>query len=106
MQNNVHTSAARPRRLLSRAREKTGHVQRELELAGAELGLANAVLGSKLPEGVKDSRELQHALSQNEAIEGKVLEAADELQVVTELLDEEVAERERLERELASRPPG
>ncbi|MDB5941761.1 MAG: hypothetical protein JWQ13_1327 [Ramlibacter sp.] len=106
MQTSVQTAAARPGRPLYRARVKTRQVRQQLAVAGAELGLTNAVLGDKLPDSVKRSRDVQRALSQNVAIEGKVLEAADELQVVTELLEEEVAERERLERELASRPAG
>jgi hypothetical protein len=80
-------------------------VQQDLTLASAELGLTNTVLGHSLPPNVKRSGDVQRVLSQNEAIETKVQEAADELQQVTELLDEEVAQRERLERELASRPP-
>jgi phosphoglycerate-specific signal transduction histidine kinase len=102
---NVQTSAGRPSQPLYRARQKTGKVRDQLEVASAELGLTNAVLGNSLPDSVKQSSDVRRALSQNEAIEGKVQEAADELQVVKDLLEEEVAERERLERELASRPP-
>ena len=105
MQMNVQTSAARPGRPLYRARQKTNTVREQLEVASAELELTNAVLGHSLPDSVKRSTEVRRALSQSEAIEGKVQEAADELQVVSDLLQEEVAERERLERELASRPP-
>jgi C4-dicarboxylate-specific signal transduction histidine kinase len=105
MQINVQTSAARPGRPLHHARRKTHEVREQLEVASAELGLTNAVLGGSLPDSVKRSSDVQHALSQNEAIEEKVQEAADELQVVTDLLQEEVAERERLEQELARRPP-
>ncbi len=105
MHMNVQTSAARPGQPLYRARQKTGELQDQLEIASAELGLTNAVLGHSLPDSVKHSFDVRRALSQNEAIEEKVQEAADELQVVKDLLDEEVAERQRLERELASRPP-
>ena len=97
--------AALPGRPLSQAREKTSEVREQLEVASAELGLTNEVLGQSLPDSVKRSSDVQRALSQNEAIEEKVQEAADELQVVTNLLAEEVAERERLEQELANRPP-
>jgi hypothetical protein len=51
-----------------------------------------------LPGSVKQG-EVARALTQNEVIEEKVQVAADELLVVTELLEEEVAERKRLERE-------
>ncbi|GAC1601749.1 MAG: hypothetical protein NVS3B2_04880 [Ramlibacter sp.] len=104
MHPQVQPSAATPARPLHRARLKTGHVQQQLEVASAELGLTNTVLGHSLPDSVKRSGDVQRALSQNEVIEVKVQEAADELQQVTELLDEEVTQRERLERELASRP--
>jgi hypothetical protein len=104
MQMNVQTSAARPGRPLYHARKQTSEVREQLEIASAELGLTNAVLGDSLPESVKRSGDVQRALSQNEAIEEKVQEAADKLQVVTDLLHEEVAQRERLERELAGRP--
>ena len=103
MQMTVQTSAAPPGLPLHRARRKTSAVRAKLEVASAELGLTNLVLGKQL-ESVKRSSDVQRALNQNEAIEEKVQEAADELKVVTDLLDEEVAERERLERELASRP--
>jgi hypothetical protein len=105
MQMNVQTSAGRPGRPLFRARQKTRAVREQLEVVSAELGLTNTVLGQSLPDNVKSSSEVQRALSQNEAIEEKVQEAANELQVVSDLLQEEVVERKRLEKELASRPP-
>jgi hypothetical protein len=105
MPMNVQASAAPHGPPLYRARQKTSKVREQLEVASAELGLTNAVLGHSLPDSVKRSGDVQRALSQNEVIGEKVQEAADELQVVTDLLQEEVAERERLERELASRPP-
>lgn len=105
MQMNVQTSAARPARPLYRARQKTSEVREQLEVASAELGLTNAVLGHSLPDSVKGSSDVRRALTQNEAIEEKVQEAANQLQVVADLLQEEMAERERLERELAGRPP-
>jgi hypothetical protein len=75
-----------------------------LRLPHKQAGLTNAVLEHSLPDSVKNSGDVQRVLSQNEVIESKVQDAADELQPVIELLDEEVAQRERLERELASRP--
>ena len=104
MQLNVQTSAPRPSMPLHQARKRTRKVCEQLEVASAELGLSNAVLGRNLPENVKRSNDVRHALSRNEAMEEKVQEAADELKVVSDLLQEESAERERLERELASRP--
>jgi hypothetical protein len=84
---------------IGRARVKTEQVQDELTVAGAELHLSNAALGRKLPETEKTS-DVQKALKQSEAVEEKVVDAAEELHEVKELLDEEIAERERLEREL------
>lgn len=104
MQLNVQTPAGRRGRPLHRAREKTGRIQQRLAVAGAELELTNSVLDRSLPDSVKSSNDVQRALSQNGVIEEKVQEAAEELQVVKDLLQEEVAERERLERELARRP--
>lgn len=104
MQMNAHSSAVRPPRSLFRACQTTTEVQQQLEVASAELGLTNAVLGHSLPESVRQSSDVRRALSQNEAIEEKVQQAADQLQVVSDLLQEETAERERLERELSGRP--
>lgn len=103
MYSHVQYSAARPGRPLIQARHKAGVLQQELAVAGAELELTNAILDRTLPESVKRSGEIGQALAQNGAIEIKVQEAADELEAVNHLLDEEVAERERLERELARR---
>lgn len=104
MQMTAHGTAGRPLPHLHHARRKTGRIQRQLALAGAELELINAVLDHSIPVSVKRSNEVRHALAQNEVIEETVQQAAQELQAVSELLEDEVAERERLERELASRP--
>jgi hypothetical protein len=82
------------------ARDRTHTIQQELEVAGAELHLANAALESSLPAAARQG-DVGKALEQNAAIEEKVLEAAEDLQAVTELLAEEVAQRAWLERELA-----
>lgn len=88
------------------AARKTAEVHGELQVAGAELHLTNAALQRHLPPEARRG-DVAHALAQRETIEEKVVEAADELSVVKELLHEEVAERHRLERELAeSRRPG
>lgn len=104
MQASVQSSAPRSAPPLLQARIKPGRLQQDLLLASAELGLTNAVLEQSLPDSVKNSSDVQRVLSQDEVIESKVQDAADELEQVIELLDEEVAQRERLQRELASRP--
>ena len=85
---------------IEKATRKTANVRRKLQVAGAELHLSNAVLDRHLPPTVK-SGDVAHALAQRDTIEGKVADAAQELTVVHELLDEEMAERARLEQELA-----
>ena len=104
MHKPVHGTAGRPLPHLHHARRKTRRIQRELALAGAELELTNAVLDHSIPIDVQRKTEVRHALAQNEVIEEKVQQAAAELEEVRELLEDEVAERERLERELARRP--
>ncbi|HYF43485.1 MAG TPA: hypothetical protein VEA35_13725 [Ramlibacter sp.] len=91
------TAAVTP---IETARERTQTIQQELEVAGAELHLTNSALESSLPAAAKKG-DVGKALEQNAAIEEKVLEAAEDLQAVTELLAEEVAQRAWLERELA-----
>jgi hypothetical protein len=82
------------------AARKTHKVHRDLEVAGAELELTNTALDRNLPPPVKNG-DVARALEQNAVIEDKVQEAAQELAEVKELLQEEVVQRARLERELA-----
>lgn len=83
------------------ARDKTEQVQQQLEVASAELHLTNTALEKHLPENAGHG-DVERALAQNVVIEGKVQEAADDLETVTHLLARETAERERLEDELAA----
>lgn len=91
------TAAAKP---IESARSKTQTIQQDLEVAGAELHLTNKALETSLPAAARNG-EVGKALEQNATIEGKVQEAVDDLQAVTELLEEEVEQRAWLERELA-----
>lgn len=91
------TAAAKP---IETVREKTLSIQQELEVAGAELHLTNTALEAQLPQDVKNG-EVGKALEQNAAVEEKVVEAAEDLQAMVELLEEEVAQRAWLEQELA-----
>ncbi len=100
MDMNSQGGAPQPGTPLEAASRKTAAVRKELQVAGAELHLSNAALERHLPQSVKRG-DVAHALAQRDTIEEKVVEAADELNAVNELLDEEVAERARLERELA-----
>lgn len=81
------------------ARRKTGKVRSELQVAGAELGLAHEALQRHLPAEAKQG-DVAWAIGQNEAVEQKLEEAAEELGEVTELLRKEAAERARLQQAL------
>ena len=72
---------------LDKARSKTDEVQRDLEVASAELGLTHGALDRELPPGVKKG-DVAWALKQNKELERKVQQAAEELEEVTELLDQ------------------
>ena len=85
---------------IEQACNKTDQVQKDLQVAGAELGLAHDALDEHLPPDVK-SGDVAWAISQNAAVGQKLDEAVEELAVVNDLLREEVAEREELERKLA-----
>jgi hypothetical protein len=71
---------------LEHARSKTELVQRELEVASAELGLTHGAFERELPAHVKQG-DVAWAIQQNKALERKVQQAAEELEEVTELLD-------------------
>ena len=72
---------------LEQARSKTDQVQRDLEVASAELGLTHGALERELPPNVKRG-DVAWALHQNKVLERKVQQAAEELEEVTELLDQ------------------
>lgn len=84
------------------AKEKTDAVQEDLAVAGAELHLTNTALDRSLPPGAKHG-DVGKALAQNGVVQQKVSQAAEELAEVTELLEEEIAQRQRLEAQLAER---
>ena len=100
MDMNVENASPRPGGPIEAAARKTVEIRSQLRVAGAELHLSNAALERHLPPDVKRG-DVAHALAQRGAIEEKVMEAADELSAVRELLDEEQAERARLEQELS-----
>jgi hypothetical protein len=73
--------------VIEQARAKTEAVQRELEVASAELGLTHGVLERDIPKDVKQHGDVGWAIRQNEAVERKVQQAAEDLEQVTELLE-------------------
>lgn len=96
MRHDQHQEDTTP---IEHARRKTGKVRDDLRVASGELGLAHDALEQHLPAGAKQG-EVSWAIGQNEAVEQKLEEAAEELGEVTELLHEEEAERARLQRTL------
>ncbi len=72
---------------LDTARSRTDQVQRDLEVASAELGLTHGALERELPAHVKKG-DVAWAIEQNAALEKKVQQAADELDEVAELLEQ------------------
>lgn len=82
-----HTPAVAPAALQAAARKRTLRVQRKLEVAENELHRANDVLAEAIPR--RDVQQISSAVEDNLAAEEKVREAAEELQIVQELLADE-----------------
>ena len=78
------------------ARSTTEKVQEEIQLAEAELHLANLVITDKLADSVSDA-DLAKAIGRNEHVEEQLRDAGENLKVVTDLLDSEESDRLRLE---------
>lgn len=76
-----------PNPVIEQAKSRTDQVQRDLEVASAELGLTHGALERELPPNVKKG-DVAWALHQNKVLERKVQQAAEELEEVTELLDQ------------------
>jgi hypothetical protein len=76
--------------LVATAGRKADKVQRKLQQAEAELHTANKILVKAVP--THDRKEIDSAVLQNVAAEEKVHDAAEELQVVKELLADADAE--------------
>jgi hypothetical protein len=72
---------------IDEARSRTDQVQHDLEVASAELGLTHGALERELPPHVKKG-DVAWAIQQNKELERKVQEAAEELEEVTELLEQ------------------
>jgi hypothetical protein len=69
------------------AKSKSDQVQRDLEVASAELGLTHGALERELPPDVKKG-DVAWAIKQNKELEKKVQQAAEELEEVNELLEQ------------------
>ncbi len=105
MDSDTRSAAAvEPPKPIEQAAARTSQIQQDLAVAEAELNLTNTVLDRGWTRDAREGREdVRKALQQNAAIEEKVGDAAEELQEVTELLQEEISQRERLEQELERR---
>ena len=73
---------------IEHAKSKTVEVQRELEVASAELGLTHGALEREVPQTVKEKSDVAWAIRQNAELERKVQQAAEDLEHVTELLEQ------------------
>jgi hypothetical protein len=69
------------------AKTRTDKVQQELEVASAELGLTHGALDRSLPPEVRKG-DVAWAIEQNKILERKVQRAAEELEEVTDLLEQ------------------
>lgn len=78
------------------AKSTTEKVQEDIELAEAELHLANLVITDKLADSISDA-DLAKAVTHNEQVEEKLRDAGESLKVVTDLLESEERDRLRLE---------
>jgi hypothetical protein len=92
----IDTAVPRP---IEHAKAKAEDVHEQLQIAGAELHLANTMLKKELPAREKKG-DVAKALAQHTTAEEKITHAAEELGQVTELLEEEVS-RQRVEAELS-----
>ena len=72
---------------LDEARAMTDQVQRDLEVASAELGLAHGALERHVPPAQRKG-DVGWAIRQNAVLEQKMQQAAEDLEHVTELLDQ------------------
>jgi hypothetical protein len=77
-----------PHRTIEQAKDRTTEVQRELEVASAELGLTHGALERDIPPEVKEQGDVAWALRQNAELERKVQRAAEDLEEVAELLEQ------------------
>jgi len=76
---------------LAQVSAKTDDVQRELEVASAELGLTHGALDRHLPPAQRND-DVAWAIAQNAALERKVAQAAEDLEEVVGMLEQVKAE--------------
>lgn len=96
------SASSTPAHLIDQAREKARDVRDELNVTGGELNLVTTVLERAVPDQHKRG-DVRKAIDQAGTATDKVERAKEELDEVEALLAQEVAQRERLEKELARR---
>ncbi|WP_239467209.1 hypothetical protein [Rhodoferax koreensis] len=92
------TEGAQPS--LAQALNQTVEVKDKIVGVGDELLIVNTVLKQEIPEKLQTG-EVAQALDKHEELESIVQECVEDLVEVNEALEEEVARRRRLERQLA-----
>lgn len=85
---------------LRHALEKSEAVKELVEQSAHDLVVINAVLKQEIPDDVQTG-EVAQALQKSDALESQMQDSAADLAQVNEALEHEIAERERLESELA-----
>lgn len=86
---------------LERALGQSEIVRDTVENSADELLVINAVLKHKIPGHVQTD-ELAQALEKGDELEDRIQASAESLAKVNEVLEQEIAERAKLERELAA----
>lgn len=81
---------------ISSAKVAAERVQEEIQLAEAQLHLANQVIADKIADTISDA-DLAKAVAHNEEVEEKLHEAGERLEVVTNLLTSEERDQQRME---------
>ena len=76
-----------PTQKIDAAKHRTDKVQQELEVASAELGLTHGALDRGIPASARQG-DVAWAIAQNKILERKVQRAAEELEEVTEMLEQ------------------
>jgi C4-dicarboxylate-specific signal transduction histidine kinase len=84
---------------LARARDQSAAIQGTVQDSASELAVINAVLKQELPDALQKG-EIAQALQKAEEMEGRIHDAAEDLNEVNQLLEDEIGEREYLERKL------
>lgn len=81
---------------IASAKVTAERVQEEIQLAEAQLHLVNQVIADKIADTISDA-DLAKAVAHNEAVEEKLHEAGEKLEVVTDLLTSEERDHQRME---------